>query len=44
MAGSEVDQLLAGTFHVIMDKIEADLLNFQSSGIENESSYFKNTF
>ena len=26
MASFEIDQVLAGAFHVIMDKIEADIL------------------
>ena len=39
---SEGDQLLAGAFHAIIDKIEADIL--QRSGIKNKSSYIKNTF
>ena len=46
MASSEGDQLLAGTFHAIIDQIEANkiYLKLQRSGIGNESSCIKHTF
>ena len=46
MACSEGDQLPAGAFHPIMDKIEDNLIYFKSqiNGIENESSNIKDTF
>ena len=47
MASSEGDQLLSGAFHVVMDKIEADILQitkWQRSRIRNESSSIKDTF
>ena len=43
MANFVADKPLAGAFHAIMDKIEANI-QLQSCGIENESSYIKNTF
>ena len=48
MASCEWDQLLAGAFHAIFDKIEADVLfliyKLERSGIGNESLYTEDTF
>ena len=44
MASSEGDQLLVGTFHPIMDKIEADVLQIAKKWNWNESLYIKDTF
>ena len=45
MASSEGDQVLAGAFHAIIDKIEADILaNCKEVQLGNELSYIKNTF
>ena len=41
---SDGDQLLAGAFRAIIDKIEALYFKLQRSGIENESSHIKHTF
>ena len=38
MASSEGDQLLAGAFHAILDKIKADILQITKSGIGNKFS------
>ena len=38
MASSEGDQPLAKTFHAIIDKIKADILQNLKSGIGNESN------
>ena len=39
MSSSEVDQLLTGAFHTVMDKTKTDILQ-----TENEYSYIENTF
>ena len=41
MASSEGDQLLAGAFHAITDKVEAKRIYFklQRGGIENEYTF-----
>ena len=41
---SKGDQPLAGAFHAIMDKIEADILQIAEKWSWNESSYIKDTF
>ena len=46
MASSEGDQLITGAFHAIYGLNRARLiyLKLQTSGIESESSYIKDTF
>ena len=41
MACPKEDQLLEGDLHVILDKIEADILQITKNGIENDSPNIK---